>query len=429
LTQIETALERPPGAPGSLRVGIYSPFFGSTLGGGEKYLGVTAEAVRDAFPEAAVEILSPVPVQVELYERMLGLDLGGITLRSTNSEPGRLKRLAARLPTLRLYRDLLVSAQAAPLTARYDLFISMVYVLPAFTRARRSVMLCQFPYERRLNIDRPRVPNSLFKLYLWPYWRVRRAVFGGEVDGFQLIVCQSQYVREWVRRLWERESAVVNPPIDVPEGEPDWGAKEKLIVSVGRFFTGGHSKRHDVMVRAFRQLCDEGHEGWELHLAGSVHRERPVDREYFDRVMELARGYPVHVHTDVPREKVEDLYRRASIYWHAAGYGADADRHPAALEHFGMTTAEAMGHGAVPVAIGLGGQPEVVEDGVSGYLWESMPRLKQRTAELMADADLRRKMGEAARRASFRYSRHEFKRRMSELLEPMLADARRGQRS
>jgi glycosyltransferase involved in cell wall biosynthesis len=249
------------------------------------------------------------------------------------------------------------------------------------------------------------------------------------VDGFQLIVCQSQYVRQWVRRLWERESAVVNPPIDVPEPDPDWSAKEKLIVSVGRFFTGGHSKRHDVMVRAFRQLCDEGHQGWELHLAGSVHRERPVDREYFDRVMELARGYPVHVHTDVPREKVEDLYRRASIYWHAAGYGADADRDPAALEHFGMTTAEAMGHGAVPVAIGLGGQPEVVEDGVTGYLWESVPRLKERTAELMADADLRRRMGEAARRASFRYSRAEFKRRMSELLGPMLADARQGQRS
>jgi glycosyltransferase involved in cell wall biosynthesis len=289
-------------------------------------------------------------------------------------------------------------------------------------------MLCQFPYERRLDIDRPRVPRRLFKLYLWPYWRFRRAVFGGEVDGFQLIVCQSEYVRGWVRRLWQRESAVVNPPIDVPEHEPDWSAKEKKIVSVGRFFTGGHSKRHDVMVRAFRQLCDEGHQDWELHLAGAVHRERPADREYFDRVVALAKGYPVYLHTDVPREKVEDLYRRASIYWHAAGYGADAKRHPATLEHFGMTTAEAMGHGTVPVAIGLGGQPEVVEDGVTGFLWESVPALKQRTAQLMADPELRRRMGQAARHASARYSREQFKRRMSELLGPMLADARQESR-
>jgi glycosyltransferase involved in cell wall biosynthesis len=424
-------LARPRRRPdaGALRVGIYSPFFGSTLGGGEKYLGVTAEAVRDAFPEAAVEIVSPVPVEVELYERMLGLDLHGITMRSTNGRPGRLKRLAARIPTLRLYRDLLVSAQAASSTAQYDLLISMVYVLPAFTRARRSVMLCQFPYERRLHIERPRLPPSLFKLYLWPYWRLRRAVFGGEVDGFQLIVCQSEFVREWVRRLWERDAAVINPPIDVPEQEPDWPSKEKLILSVGRFFTGGHSKRHDVMVQAFRQICDEGEEGWELHLAGSVHRDRAADREYFDRVVSEARGYPIHIHTDVPGEQVQGLYRRASIYWHAAGHGADAERHPAALEHFGMTTAEAMGHGAVPVAIGRGGQTEVVEDGVTGFLWESIPALKRRTLELITDSELRLRMGRAARRASFRHARPEFKRRMADALAPLLADARRARRS
>jgi glycosyltransferase involved in cell wall biosynthesis len=428
LTALVTNPERTLGA-GSVRVGIYSPFFGSTLGGGEKYLGVTAEAVRDAFPEAAVEILSPLPVEVELYERMLGLDLDGITLRSTNGPPGRLKRLSSRIPTLRLYRDLLVSAQAAPLTAQYDVFISMVYVLPAFTRARRSVMLCQFPYERRLHVDRPRLPPSLFRLYLWPYWRMRRAVLGGEVDGFQLIVCQSQYVREWVRRLWERDSTVINPPIDVPEQEPDWSAKEKLIVSVGRFFTGGHSKRHDVMVRAFRQICDEGQEGWELHLAGSVHRDRAADREYFEQVVSEARGYPIHVHTDIPGEQVQDLYRRASIYWHAAGHGADGERHPAALEHFGMTTAEAMSHGAVPVAIGRGGQTEVVEDGVTGFLWDSIPALKRKTLKLMADSDLRLVMGRAARRASFRHSRQEFKRRMAAVLAPLLADAQPGRRS
>src|SRR5260370_16151002 len=75
----------PPGTMGRpLRLGLYSPFFGSTLGGGEKYFGVTAEAIRDAFPEHSVEILSPVPVDRELYQRMLDIDLTGIRTR----EPG-----------------------------------------------------------------------------------------------------------------------------------------------------------------------------------------------------------------------------------------------------------------------------------------------------------------------------------------------------
>src|SRR5215475_1999551 len=71
----------------TLRIGIYSPFFGSTVGGGEKYLGVTAEALRDAFPKASIEIMSPVPADQARYEAMLGLNLQNITFRSTNTRP------------------------------------------------------------------------------------------------------------------------------------------------------------------------------------------------------------------------------------------------------------------------------------------------------------------------------------------------------
>src|SRR5207302_8236828 len=128
-----------------LRVGLYSPFFGSTVGGGEKYLSVTAEAIRDAFPGQHIEIVSPVPADRGLYERMLAVDLHGIELVSTRRRVTRLHRLLGSVRALGLYRDLLVSAQAARSTRRYDLFLSMVYVLPAFTRARKSVILCQFP--------------------------------------------------------------------------------------------------------------------------------------------------------------------------------------------------------------------------------------------------------------------------------------------
>lgn len=411
------------GAKRPLKIGIYSPFFGSTIGGGEKYLGVTAEAVRDGFPDAELEIMSPTTVDVELYERMLGLNLRGIGMRSNNPGNSRLKKVLARIPTLRLYRDLIVSAQAVPLTARYDLFISMVYVLPAFSRARRGVILCQFPYTRQLDmVGRPRVRGRLFDLYLRPYWGVRRRLFAGEIDAFQHIVCQSEYVRRWVKNIWDREAVVVNPPIDVPEEEPPWEAKEKIILSVGRFFAGGHSKRHDVMARAFREMCDAGCRDWELHLAGSVHLDTPDDREYFKRVVSLTSGYPIHLHVDAPKEKVEDLYRRASIYWHAAGYGADAELRPAELEHFGMTTAEAMGYGIAPVAIARGGQPEVVQDRVNGYLWNTPYELKTLTQRLMGDPELRRRLGEEARRSTFRFSRDRFKQSMVEVLRPVVAE-------
>lgn len=388
-----------------MKIGLYSPFMGSTMGGGEKYLGVTAETIRDAFPEHRVEILSPVPVNVARYEEMLGLDLSGIDFRSTNINPGGARRSLARLRLLRQIRDLTVSAQAARVTAGYDLLISMVYVLPAVSRARRGVILCQFPYARSSRFPRP---------------LIRRLLLGREIDDFQLVISQSEYVREWVRRLWDREAVVVNPPIDVPAAEPDWNAKQPLILSVGRFFTGGHSKRHDVLVRAFRDLVkDGGAEGWKLVLAGSLH-DNPADLEYFRSVQALARGFPVEIRTDVPGAELGDLYAGASIYWHAAGYGADADGHPAELEHFGMTTAEAMARGAVPVVIDRGGQPEVLGANGSGYLWSEPAHLVARTRELIADPALRRRMGEAARARSRRFSREEFKRRMEDALRPVL---------
>jgi glycosyltransferase involved in cell wall biosynthesis len=386
-----------------LRIGLYSPFVGSTVGGGEKYLGATAEALRDAFPDAEVEILSPVPVDVERYERMLGLDLSGVRFRTPNPSPSSLRRHLARLPALRELRNLAVSAQTARASADYDLFVSMVYELPAVTRARRSVILCQFPYPRR---------RGLF----------RRALLGREIDDFALIVCQSEYVRGWVRKLWNRESVVVNPPVDVPEAEPGWDAKERIVLSVGRFFASGHSKRHDLMAQAFRDLCDAGHRGWELHLVGSVHSGYPADVEYLERVRRLADGYPIRLHADAPRDVLLDLYRRASVYWHASGYGVDTDTRPAELEHFGLSTVEAMGHGTVPVAIARAGQLEVVEDGVTGFLWEDLSQLRARTIQLMTDDGLRRCLAKAARDASFRFARSEFDMKMVAAVEPLMGE-------
>ena len=66
---------------------------------------------------------------------------------------------------------------------------------------------------------------------------------------------------------------------------------------------------------------------------------------------------------DVPRDELLELYSRASLFWHAAGHGQDDRRHPERLEHFGITTVEAMAHGAVPLVFPAGGPAEVVADG------------------------------------------------------------------
>jgi glycosyltransferase involved in cell wall biosynthesis len=376
-------LGRPP------RIGLYSPYFGYTAGGGEKYLALTAVALRDAMAGSKVELLSPVPVDAERYRRLLGVDLTGLTLVATNRVTP-VHRALNRVTPLRPLRNLVLGRRASRFTARYDLFLPMVYRIPVRSAAPRTAVLVQFP-------DRA----------------------GRGAEGADVVVCQSDYVRGWVRRWWGREAAVVHPPVDVPAEEPDWSVKRRSILAVGRFIRTGHSKRQDVLVECFRELCDGGLEGWELHLAGTVHREGP-HAGYFDEVAGRASGYPVILHPDAPLSELSRLYAEASIFWHGAGFGVDPDAEPENLEHFGIATAEAMGRGAVPVVFAAGGQPEVVGDGEAGYLWTTREELGERTLALAADAALRERLGRAARTAAGRFSRERFRTAILDVLQPVL---------
>ena len=48
-------------------IGLYSPYFGSVYGGGEKYLASVARTLADGGHE--VELVAPVPIDAAAYER------------------------------------------------------------------------------------------------------------------------------------------------------------------------------------------------------------------------------------------------------------------------------------------------------------------------------------------------------------------------
>jgi len=236
------------------------------------------------------------------------------------------------------------------------------------------------------------------------------------VDTYDAVWANSEFTRTWIARYWNRPSLVLPPPVDVERFRP--GEKRKGILSVGRFFAGSHNKKHLVMVRAFREMVDEGLDGWELHLAGGT-TPGSAHQEYLERVRALARGYPVLIHTDVPFDRLAELYAESAIYWHASGFGEDENREPIKFEHFGITTVEAMAAGCVPVVIGKGGQPEIVDHGRNGFLWNTLEELKGFTWRLVKDPDLRRWMADAAIVDSRRYDKVHFHQRLKELLQEM----------
>jgi glycosyltransferase involved in cell wall biosynthesis len=153
---------------------------------------------------------------------------------------------------------------------------------------------------------------------------------------------------------------VITPPAVWPDaaGGLPWNER-RTVLSVGRFFAGGHNKRQDVVIEAFRRMVEAGVEGVDLALAGAIHPS-PAGRARFYELQELAEGLPCSLHPNIGRRDLAALYGRSAVLVHAAGFGVDPDEFPEALEHFGITPVEAASFGCIPVVYGQGGPRDVI---------------------------------------------------------------------
>ena len=184
-------------------------------------------------------------------------------------------------------------------------------------------------------------------------------------------------------------------------------------MSVGRFSATGISKKQGEIIRAFSDLSALHEAGWRHHSVGGL-SDQPADRAYFAQLQSMA-GPSTSLLPNVARAEVKEQFAQAKLFVHAAGFGEPADR-PEAEEHFGIVTVEAMAAGAVPIVVNRGGQPEVVEHGVSGFVWNTIDELKRYIVTLATDDAKREQMAAAARVRAEKFSAQNFLNRMKALL-------------
>jgi glycosyltransferase involved in cell wall biosynthesis len=154
-----------------------------------------------------------------------------------------------------------------------------------------------------------------------------------------------------------------------------------LVLSVCRLFP---EKGPAELIRAIAALHDTNHDVF-LVLVGA-----PLDPAYVDELLELAAtlGIAERVTFTGRRGDVADLMAAADIF-----------AMPSTGEPFGLVYAEAMAMERPVVGLANGGTPEVVVDGVTGLLAQpgDLDDLVRRLEALIADPDLRRRMGAAGR--------------------------------
>lgn len=234
------------------------------------------------------------------------------------------------------------------------------------------------------------------------------------LDAYECVLANSEYTRGWIERLWHRDAAVLFPPIRVGELEPS-PVRTKTIVTVGRMFRPGlgHAKRQLEMVRMFGDLSRAGRlDGWTLHVVGGC---EPSQEPYLAEVRAAAEGLPVEIHPNAPRAVVERLLDEASIFWSATGLGESETKAPWSMEHFGMTTVEAMAGGSVPIVIDRAGQKEIVRDGVDGFRWSTPEELGARTEQVAHDDALRARLAASAVARANDFSEEAFAKRWREI--------------
>ena len=381
-----------------MKVGIYIGSSGSAVGGADLYAAVLAEAMA---PLHRVEIIQH---NTSLTRQELGgfagVDLNQVRLLCVERKKNPFGHSIA--PWSR-YRD--ARAWSSDLSAPYDLFINFTHLMPAFCHAPRGILVVLFPWFDRhavwpFNNNGSKagfLRDRLLQTYYDWEWQKRFSTY-------QCKVAISDYTKKWTKQWWGIDSEVIYPPIDTHAAH----CKKKidLILSVGRFTTDGHSKKQLEMVNSFSEISAHM-PGWKYRCVGGL-SSKDEDRAYLETVRRSSSTCAVRVDTNLNRGVLEELYGEAKIFWHAAGYGEDEKTHPELQEHFGITTVEAMAAGCVPVVVDRGGQPEVVEHGVSGFVWTTLDELKKYTLRLVDDEPLRTRMAEAARQRSRLFSKEHF---------------------
>ena len=392
-----------------MRIGIFDHMSGG-LGGGQL---VAAQMAAQLSRGHEVELIHcGEGYSLSSLAQAFEVDLSRVRERVVNNSlesfnlPGEVSTLVYLRDGLRANRQL---------TEPYDLFIYSGHGVPPFSYAKKGLIYCHFPKEGCPSETLSSVEGFKRRSQLsqWMYLTAYDWLWRYRMRGYQTVLANSLFTAHWIKQLWKKEAEVVYPPVSlqVPEME-----KSNVIVSIGRFVDSHNIKNHRQQLKAFEKLLSKVGSGWRLNLIGFC-SFAPKEVAYLEELRRMAKDMPVSFVVNAERGEVLRHLAEARLFWHTAGISdANETIAPAKMEHFGIATVEAMLAGCVPLVPAQGGQVEIVEHGLSGWLCRDTEELVEYSARLAADHQLLNVMGRRAADRGCMFNQSMFAQRIAQVV-------------
>jgi glycosyltransferase involved in cell wall biosynthesis len=388
-----------------IQVGLYIPPLLKGFGGAQKYAIAIMNFLLTNYENLAVKVITEgisVTDSEDKIKEALGvkyrIPLQGKIRFIENPGPWGRGAVAALLRSIRLRK----------ISEDCDLFINAFHNLHYF-RGKKNIHLVHFPAERR-TIASPRLSKNSFSR------RIARHMDFRYKKSYDLFIANSHFTDYWLEKYWNIDNArrrVLYPPT-VNENEVARyleSNKNDVILICSRF-----DPRKNIFEAAEYFINNEkDFGGYTLIIAGSACDEK--EKEYLEKIRTVTKGANVEIVISPDTEILRKLFSQAKLFWHCMGLTVNGDENPIDIEHFGMTTVEAMAAGAVPLVIDKGGQKEIVQDGINGYRWLDLKDLGRITKTLIEDDALRKRLANEARERSFFFSYSSFFARLEAIFD------------
>lgn len=211
-------------------------------------------------------------------------------------------------------------------------------------------------------------------------------------------ISNSSFTQKWLNK-WKIKSEIL--PLYISEDllkiKFALLRKEKIILTVGRFFDYLHSKQQSRIINTFNKFSQKNSEfkKFKLILAGGL---RKKDKNYFNSLKKLAAtNTSVIFKPNLPHSELIRLYKKSQIFWHFTGFGVDENIHPESVEHFGIAPIEAMAAGCLAFCFASGGPKEYIQEGKNGFLFKTEKELREKLYTVIRNHPLQKKVQKEAK--------------------------------